>query len=530
MQAPPIHAFQLWQDAQKTLDYAMRHYLESTMALQSSLYSGTHPVESFSLRSTLAKTWLNDSPSPDRDSILARAQVHINQMRNSLIFINTFPPEILLKIFRFVAFSALDTHFSAATPSFSQQDDYKDLLVLTHVCSYWRRILLDAPPFWSRFELDTRNSIKGESERAEMYFDRARGTSRSLFIEERTPHYFNNADFEMILEIIRSRLDNLTQLALLNFPRIHYVSRAISHWLKYGKPGVLQSLTIQMDPELQIGEPIDTEDIDDDKQASLIFDSLRTLALRGVKFDWESPVYHNLVQLHISNIPYEASPHIHHMLDILSASPLLRTLKISNMAILRCDQVPVEPIHLTELENLELMALTYESLDVLLPMILPQSKDFTFRVSLLALEDNLVSAVHSFLNRTNVTRLFIQQDLLTRCLPVVPNLRALVIDLQERPVDSCFSEFSYIDETNSRRILRCPKLHTLHLHSGSIPIEAIQGIVETHPLIQKLRFSSCYIDPFEDELSYWLKPYIEDVQFDLRLDEEAMLDWSHLMI
>ncbi|KAG8709330.1 hypothetical protein FRC11_005631 [Ceratobasidium sp. 423] len=530
MQATPILAFQQWKEAQNALDHAMRHYLESTMALHSSLYSPLHTAESFSVRNSLAETWPNDSPVPDKHSVLSRAQVHLSQMRNSMLPINSLPLELLLKIFRLAAFCSLHLQDDTPVPNLAQQHDYKDLLVLTHVCSYWRTALLDTPYFWSRFELDTRNSVGEESQRAEMYLDRARGASQYLFIEERSNYYFRNADFDGVLKLIGSRLENLTQLALLNFPDIQYVTQAISHWLKLGKPGVLRTLTIQMETQIQLHESIPTEYTDFAEQALSMLASVHSLALRGVKFDWNNPVYHNLVQLHISNIPYESSPHTHHILGVLSASPLLRTLKISDMAVLRCDQVPSEPVYLTELEHLELTGLTYESLDVFLPMVFPQSKDLSIRITLLSLEDNLVSAVQSFLNRTNVTRLFLRQDLIARCLPIIPNLRALVIDLDEQPGDSCLSEFSYIDASNARRMLRYPKLDTLHLHSGSIPIEAIQAVIETHPLVQKLRFSACYIEPFEDELSYWLKPYVEDVQFTLRLDEATIFDWCRLMV
>jgi hypothetical protein len=70
----------------------------------------------------------------------------------------------------------------------------------------------------------------------------------------------------------------------------------------------------------------------------------------------------------------------------------------------------------------------------------------------------------------------------------------------------------------------------LHLHSESVPIEAIQEVIEVYPFIEKLWFSACYIEPFEDELLYWLKPHVSDVRFDLRVDKTAVSDWNYAMI
>ncbi|KDN42459.1 hypothetical protein RSAG8_06776, partial [Rhizoctonia solani AG-8 WAC10335] len=521
MQRTPIQTFQRWKDAQKALDHAMQHYLESTVALQSSIHSRTYPIESISVRNTLAEAWLNDSPIPDKGSILAQAQVHLNRMCNSVLLINTLPYELLFRIFQFATLPAFHTQHDTMISNSSQRVDYKGLLILTTVCSHWRSVLTETSSFWSRFELDTRNPIEMECQRADIYLDRARGTPQSLFINERTSRYFYNGDFKMILGLIGSRLEDLTQLALLNFPDVQLVMRIIFHLLKLGKPGLLH---------IQSPEFINTGDAELAEQVTAILDPIRSLSLRGVRFAWDSPVYHKLVQLQIGNIPYESSPRIHDMVDILSACPSLRMLKISDMSILPCDTAPLEPVYLTELEHLDLVALTYESLELLLPMIVPQSRDLSLRITLLAFEDSLTSAIRSFLKRANVTRLFVQQDLIARCLPVVPNLRALVVDLGEQPGGACLSEFYYRDGSNDRPILRCPKLHTLHLYSGSVTTDAIQETIEIHPLVQKLRFSACYVDPFEDELRYSLRHYVEDIQFHLRLDEAAISEWNHLMV
>ncbi|CCO31847.1 hypothetical protein BN14_05897 [Rhizoctonia solani AG-1 IB] len=163
-------------------------------------------------------------------------------------------------------------------------------------------------------------------------------------------------------------------------------------------------------------------------------------------------------------------------------------------------------------------------------MIFPQSNDLSLRIIVFSIDDDTCSAIRSLLSRTSVIRLYDQQDFIARCLSAAPNVRALVIDLKEQPEDSCLSEFPYVDVSSITRIPWCPNLRVLHLHSGSVPIEAIQEVIEIYPPIEKLWFSACYIEPFEDELLYWLKPHVSDVRFDLRVDEATVSDWNHAMI
>ncbi|KAH7327591.1 hypothetical protein B0J17DRAFT_680304, partial [Rhizoctonia solani] len=205
-------------------------------------------------------------------------------------------------------------------------------------------VLLEASSFWSQFDLDIGHYIRMECQRAEMHSDRARGTPQSLTINQRTDRYFDNTELEMILELIGSRLGDLTQLALFNITNAQLVKRIVRHCLQFGKPGILRILTIHMEGDNQRTESISKESAELSEQTQSILGPIHSLSLRGVKFAWDSPVYHNLVRLQLGKIPYESSPHIHDILDILSACPLLRMLKISDMSILPCDSVPLEPV------------------------------------------------------------------------------------------------------------------------------------------------------------------------------------------
>ncbi|KDN42458.1 hypothetical protein RSAG8_06775, partial [Rhizoctonia solani AG-8 WAC10335] len=72
-------------------------------------------------------------------------------------------------------------------------------------------------------------------------------------------------------------------------------------------------------------------------------------------------------------------------------------------------EFPAMPVHLTELEYLDLAALPPESVGLLLPRIFPQNKDLNLRISFSDWDVQDYTIVYPFLARVNVTRLFIAQ-------------------------------------------------------------------------------------------------------------------------
>ncbi|KAG8689996.1 hypothetical protein FRC11_014498 [Ceratobasidium sp. 423] len=529
---------QRWREAQRALDHAIQNYLDTTVALQSNLYTHNHPGDSTSVRATLAETWLDDTLVSEGQSKLARAQAHLSQMRNSFLSINTLPLEILLQIFRFSAFRSLRTQYNTPMPNPFQQDERRDLIALTHVCTHWRTVLVNIQGFWSRFEFNTRENPVVVGDWARLYLDRAPDAPLSLYVDEHLDYKLGPVDSHPVMKQLEPQVDRLTRMILMNIRDIQLVMNFIIFWTKYGKPGALRTLAIRMQPGCRPRRHESTHAEDYPmilQRAEPFLAPIRALYLSGLRFDWGSSAYHNLIVLRVGGIADEASPQIHEMIAILSACPQLHTLQLYDMTILPSGPTVLEPVSLTELENLGLTALPSEGIALLLPLIFPGSKDLILRIGLPCSNEEVFTSVHPFLARTNVTRLFLAQDAdvesdgISRYLPAVPNLHTLVIDLYQTPGDTCLSGLIRRDPSNSIYVPLCPQLQTLYLIKGSVSAEAIQRIVEAHPLIRKLRFSACYIEPFEDELRYWLKPFVEDVKFDLKLDKAAIFDWYHLM-
>ncbi|KDN42484.1 hypothetical protein RSAG8_06801, partial [Rhizoctonia solani AG-8 WAC10335] len=233
------------------------------------------------------------------------------------------------------------------------------------------------------------------------------------------------------------------------------------------------------------------------EQADLFLAPIRALYLNGLRFDWDSPVYHNLVVLRIGGLSQKLSPQIHEMLAILSACPQLHTLQLCRMSILSSHLRSFEQVYLTELDNLCLVEVSSESFSLLLPAISPQSQNLAFRMSLPQANKEIeFDSIRLFLIYNNITRLFIQEWVdveshdISWYLSATPNLHTLIVHFSRATGDRCLSGLTHLDESNGMRIPVCPQLHTIYLLDGSFSTRVIQQVVETHH-IRKLRFWDC---------------------------------------
>ncbi|KAL5632987.1 hypothetical protein ACGC1H_003468 [Rhizoctonia solani] len=524
-----------WEDSRDALDRAIQNYLDS--ALQSDLHSYSHCSGLATMWKILPKAWLEKIQAPVNHSKLTQAQTHLNQIRNSFLSINMLPLEILLRIFYLSAFRSFHTRYNTPIPNPFERDGRNDLLALTHVCTHWRAILLSTQTFWSRFEFSTEANSVIAGGRARAYLDRAPDAPLSFFIEEHPEHVLVVGSSHPITGHIKARFGRLVRLALMNFHDPCVASDIVLLWMRDGKPGTLRTLTIRMDTAYWYTEVINTRVFPLSRErVDSFLAPIRVLYLNGLRFDWESPVYHDLVALRIGRFRGECSPRIHEMVAILSACPQLHTLQLHEMSIRASDTSSFSPVHLTELENFGLTRIAPEMICWLLSAIFPRAKDVSLRIGSPHIDEKLVSAsIRPFLSRTSVTRLFVQRcidvqsDDISYYLSALPHLQTVLIGLDKKAGDECLSAFMRPDASNSTYIPLCPQLHTIYLLGGSISTVAIQQIVETHPHIRRLRFSNCDVKPSENELRHWLKPFVEDVRFDVVMDQTEMFDWYHLM-
>ncbi|KAG8774346.1 hypothetical protein FRC12_002040 [Ceratobasidium sp. 428] len=97
--------------------------------------------------------------------------------------------------------------------------------------------------------------------------------------------------------------------------------------------------------------------------------SLEQAQLDGVRFDWGSPVYHDLVDLKLVFFCHPTSMCILELASILLASPRLSTLKMDSLTITDSRGWARPPIVLSQLQALSLTHIDPASLQHLLPLV-----------------------------------------------------------------------------------------------------------------------------------------------------------------
>ncbi|KAH7327614.1 hypothetical protein B0J17DRAFT_680354 [Rhizoctonia solani] len=539
MEAGPHDTLQCRGETQHAPDDASQpeRSSDSTVILRADPLIHGHSSASTYFENGFTEAWPEDAPVADKYAkpTQTQAQAHRDRILDTSLSINTLPLEILLRIFWLSVFQSLHNQYLTPIPNPFQRDDRRDLVVLTHVCAHWRAVLLNTQAFWSRFEFSTRESPVDVGNWARVYCERAPDVPLSFYINERELSSLNG---NLMIEYIRPRLDRLERMALINLQGARHARKFIHFWMKRGKPGTLRTLIIRLDTEyFWYHETISTQDPSLTRQRVESFlGPIRVLYLSGVRFEWDSPAYQNLVVLRLGSFSQIYSPQIREILAILTACPQLHTLQLYEMLILPSDTCASEPVHLNELENLGLTELSPESISLLLARIFSRSKNLALRMGSLRIDEKLIlTCVRPFLARNNVTRLFIQRSIdvesddISRYLSALPNLHTLLVDLDHLSSDKILSCLTYMNESNNAHMPICPQLHTLYLINGTVSTGAIRQMVETHPCVRKLRFSDCTINPSEEELHRWLKTFVVDVRFDVKVDRAEVFDWYHLM-
>ena len=157
------------------------------------------------------------------------------------------------------------------------------------------------------------------------------------------------------------------------------------------------------------------------------------LQLHNTCFDWDSPVYHSLVELQMGFLEDSDCPSVEQMAAILSACPELRVLRLQAMTVWNYERVYFEPVPLNHLTMLDLMGMRARGLKVLLPILAPGPGELSLRTNM-AYDLEVEQTPQSFFSHSYVVWLFIQgtsvdRDFIRRHITLLKDLRVLIFDL-----------------------------------------------------------------------------------------------------
>ncbi|KAL5631152.1 hypothetical protein ACGC1H_006853 [Rhizoctonia solani] len=362
------------------------------------------------------------------------------------------PPELLTRIFDLCNLHpctvAWISHLepSVAYPKHPQID------ILTQVCSYWRRVALASPKFWTHIDIVIDHSL-----------------SCSLF--ERTKHYAARAsplplDIHITDAGLKRDRSDLCDFAFLDADTVPIKSlklnlkphrrhlerryiKIIEYFLAHSQSGIFTEYSIRAQstsmgrwgfgsfllPEAMDGEQ-DTQQGYTIRLSNNYLEQLwlptRTLRVSGLCPPWSSQAYHGLLDLRLE----EHAPRIRatQLVDILKASPELRVLHLKVSVFgnvnggerVTLKRLEVLYVAVEVCEYAETRALTSGQI---LDLLSPGSNPLQF--GYLRYRGTDKELLQNFVTRSNITFLFVEGSTLFRlpdAVRSVGHLRTLVVD------------------------------------------------------------------------------------------------------
>lgn len=319
---------------------------------------------------------------------------------------------------------------------------YPDLL--SHVCTRWRRIMLDDPAFWAHIDVvPIYTRTQDFLARTEAYV--ARVGKMPLDIHFHCSAYnVGPSDLQSVLEFITTYGPQTRSLYLDTPTGSGGWGDMILQWCYMDcTPGTFTDLIVQdMDSIVPFTNDGRTSpyalrgELTPDRMDKLLH-SVTNLRLHGLYFPWAHQAYHGLVELSLTRyIGSDIRITEAELIDIFRSSPRLQTLKF-NIPI--SDPVPepssMSAVHLEDLEVLNLTYLESRHLGNFLRLLTPGSKPLRF--SFTHHDGNFLPPVKdeitSFFARSNVARVCVEEvpyspyPTFCELLDLLPDLQVLAL-------------------------------------------------------------------------------------------------------
>ncbi|KAG8717620.1 hypothetical protein FRC08_007103 [Ceratobasidium sp. 394] len=402
-------ALQEWRTTRRLLASAIQSYLAACTTLRVSCVTPLrHPEEQSILEDALVTVDSELEPLALEERKLHDMRIStLGMMRNNsttLARINTLPSEILAKIL-----------------ALSRSPCIHDCRFTLHhficVCVRWRQVIMNTTYLWAHIDI----SPNTPSRLTTLLLTRSGNAPLHVHVYE--PE-MDEIEEELVyrlmaMQVMQDLSPHLHRVRILEIvthsDRKEFVNIVLNLWLDHGKMGVPGSLLVYR-PKLpysrsqfQIISLRNQGETPDNTERMLL--ALTTLHLQHVKFDWESSAYRGLVDLQLSFWgPDNVSISMSQLASILSANPLLSTLKLGDLAVdYTEDWTQSTPIVLEHLKVLNIVYMRSKFANLLLSLITLPSPltELSVGISLDSTEDNQLV---DFLARSRITTLYCGGD------------------------------------------------------------------------------------------------------------------------
>lgn len=379
------------ENAAKLLRTALDHYLGVCLKIHSLVANKDTPHNIREKYLYQIDTEMDHFPSYKQK--LGQAGATVCRVRNRLSRltpVTSLPPEILTRIFHFVASPCDMLRFSddeyshleiPGTPNeVSDADDSTEwprskslqlknfpthLDRITHVCASWRRTAVGTPSLWTHIDFIPNPSLYRKLlGRAETYAARAVQLPLELHIADDNPLTYDKNHLSKFLSSILHRVKSL-DMVMTHFWR-NFHGLVFNELFPHLAPGstALTKLTVRYTPT----DGWNHDFIDWFRDANEGLFRLTTIHFRGILPLCRSMVYHNLVDLRLISPRYTDWINISELQSILAASPGLHIFHFA-LGIIEQGGEPTIPVRLDDLQVLVIS--TNGEGDPLLPQLGP---------------------------------------------------------------------------------------------------------------------------------------------------------------
>jgi hypothetical protein len=512
--------------ASSNLQAALERYIRACSAIQDRYFQqDSIPQE---LSSRVADELLL---ATSYETQVKQAKIAISRVINctALVPINALPTEILAQIFQLLTYGkpciGVD-HDNATKIIFPK---YPDLL--SCVCSRWRQVVTGTCVLWSHIDLAPLH-LRSQSvvRRAEACVARAGQLPLDIHIRRMGYDYSWRQPPDMrvpqFLASCALRIESLTLSMAATTNYDHWYRTIFSACFANCEPGTLTQLTVRQKTRdcrhkfLGAAENAASSD-------SLILDMpgqhledlwapLTVLRLHQIYPYWTSKAYHGLVELRLASSSPLTIPETE-LVAILKSSPGLRIFQFGLQIIdqLETDDL-ITPVHLGDLEVLNLRGVKVEEIGGVLRLLAPGSKPFTISLEASHNAELFLAEydISQFFARANVTAIcaqgLVRYPQIVQLFNLAPRLRALAL------------EWFNADEGISKHGgLSMPfHLDSLYVLDHRIQWTTLCQIIEMHQ-VQTLIIWDCTLDQ-EQVLQSNVCPVIKYLTYD---DPNPIEDW-----
>ncbi|CEL56530.1 hypothetical protein RSOLAG1IB_07879 [Rhizoctonia solani AG-1 IB] len=435
-----------------------------------------------------------------------KAVLEISRNRASVITpVDSLPAEVLIHILRLVAESE-SCELDPWSPGYGGLPKYP--VLLTHVCTRWRRIIIDIPLFWSHIDaiplMHTDERIRN---RTQTFVARAGHSTLDIHI---TTPYPTDEDWEaaglsrfLVPLVPRMRSLNLEIIIDENVedyevesPTRNFCASILSVCFGPGcVPGTLTRFQLRVDTLVAclflegVGNVRHDDYLFLDVPAQHLEDiwqHITVLRLKALFPFWSSTAYSGLVELRLDGRSYLGGTPIseHQFANILSSSPRLRVM-IIDLPITPAI-TPYSPVLLADLDTLVLQsrATRANSLEHIIRLLIPGPKPLHATIDCKAwslVEEDNVTETAKFFSRSNITTLhLLGAGNVSRLIGSVSTIQALALTISTREdVESLLA-----GEKPSNLYLQ--RLHILNRSRFEFGINVLSQLVKIYAPLQLL--------------------------------------------